>query len=374
GCLAGQYLHAQGIDVVPHDLGMITATACLAHDIGNPPFGHSGEDAIKEWSAENLSTLSDTWELTDLLHYEGNAQGLRILTRLEAWQRYGGLRTTLSTLAAFIKYPCSSIESDPSLNQISQKKFGFFKDDIGSFSEIFDGLSIPKKSGTKHSYSRHPLAFLTEAADDICYAVVDLEDAYHLGITSFPIVKDLLGSVAEKDFSFSDDESYENEIRLARFRSAAISALVKQTIEVFIERLSQIESFTYEKSLISEIKDHHLYEKIKKYSFESVYSAPRVMEIESAGFTAIRGLLNIFIPSITTDAPNRYQLMTRSIIPQSCLHRREKMIKTNSNEELIRNLSQYERILSITDYISGMTDRYIIELYQRLSGIKLPEY
>jgi dGTPase len=374
GFLAGKYLQEKGIHVIPYDLGMITATACLAHDIGNPPFGHTGEDAIKEWAINNLKQLTDPWELNDIINFEGNAQGFRILTRLEAWQRYGGLRTTTTTLAAFSKYPCSSPDSNEKSNHVSEKKFGYFKEDADSFIEVFSDLGIAPKQNKPHAYPRHPLSFLTEAADDICYAIVDMEDAYHLGITSFEIVRDLLRPIAEMDSGFEDDESYENEIRLARYRSAAISTLVKETIDIFINSIDQIECFTFEKSLITQIPNNHLYSDIKKYSFDYIYSAPKVMEIESAGFKAITGLLDIFVPSVLSEQPSRQQIMNRNIIPHSHLKRREKHVEPNHIDELIANLSPYERILSITDYISGMTDRYIIELYQRLSGIKLPEY
>lgn len=374
GFLAGQHLLESGIDVVPYDFGIITSSACLAHDIGNPPFGHAGEDAIKEWSKDNLDTVIDSWELKDIHNFEGNAQGFRILTRLEAWQRYGGLRTTLSTLGAFIKYPCSSVDMGSNIDAVSQKKFGFFKDDCECFQEIFDGLGISKKNNSVNAYPRYPLAFLTEAADDICYAIVDLEDAYHLGIIPFEETRDLLMSIAGKDFGFKDDKTYDNELRLARYRSAAISTLVNQVIDVFKENIEKIESFSFDKSLIAEITDNGLYNEIKRYSFSRIYSATKVMEIESAGFTAIKGLLDIFATSILTDTPNKYEIMNRNIIPQSCLQRREKIHKRTSNDEIINDLSKYERMLAITDFISGMTDRYLVELYQRLSGIRLPAY
>jgi len=163
-------------------------------------------------------------------------------------------------------------------------------------------------------------------------------------------------------------------LRLARYRSATISTLVNQVIDVFKDSIGEIESFNYDKSLIADITDNGLYKEIKKYSYSRIYSATKVMEIESAGFTAIKGLLDIFAASILTDAPNRYEVMNRNIIPQSCLQRREKNHKRASNDEIINDLSKYERILSITDFISGMTDRYLVELYQRLSGIRLPEY
>ena len=191
GFLAGQHLKHDLPDIIPYDIGSITATACLAHDIGNPPFGHAGEDAIKEWVTGHIDSLGDPWATSDIHNFEGNAQGFRILTRLEAWQRAGGLRTTLATLGAFIKYPCISTVAGKHHGIVSEKKFGVFKDDIDAFHEIFTRMGIPAKNKDQTAFPRHPLAFLTEAADDICYAIVDLEDACHLNIISFEEVQSL---------------------------------------------------------------------------------------------------------------------------------------------------------------------------------------
>lgn len=372
GTIAGTHLSDSGIKLVPYDLGSITATACLAHDIGNPPFGHAGEDAIKEWAQKNIR-LDDPHEHFDIINFEGNAQGFRILTRLEAWQRKGALRTTYATLAAFSKYPCSSIDAYKGVKSVSLKKHGFFKSDSESLHEVFTKSGIPLRHET-NSYPRHPLAFLTEAADDICYAIVDLEDACHLDIVDFNTVRDLIYPIASHDPGFNDNPSYEKEIRLSRLRSTAISVLIHQCIDTFTASLEKIESFSFEDSLINGIALSGLYEDIKKFSYNKVYVAPRVMEIESAGFRAISGLLDIFIPAVLSDSPSREQFINRRLIPPSCLKRFEKPVETDNQDRLIESLSQYERILSITDFISGMTDSYAIDLYQRLSGIKLPEY
>lgn len=373
GNLAGQFLKRDLPDIVPYDMGSITATACLAHDIGNPPFGHAGEDAIKEWMIRNIASLDSEWETSDIHSFEGNAQGFRILTRLEAWQRSGGLRTTLPTLAAFIKYPCTS-QLGGVKGIVSEKKFGVFRDDFTAFREVFSRLGIPPKNADMTAFPRHPLAFLTEAADDICYAVVDLEDAYHLGIIDFAEVRDLLMPIAGKDPDFDDDPSYENELRLARYRSAAISSLVDQVISVFTGNIGGIEDFRYESALIDGIRDSDAYAAIKTFSAERVYNAFKVMEIESAGFKAISGLLDIFIPAVTAEQVTKEQTINRRLIPPQFLKRRERSVERSDPDSLIDALSPYERIMAITDYISGMTDRYAIEIYQRLSGIKLPEY
>ncbi|MBN2436235.1 MAG: dNTP triphosphohydrolase [Spirochaetes bacterium] len=375
GNLLGHYLVKNGAKIRPYDIGMIVASACLAHDIGNPPFGHSGEYAIQSWISDNLEfALKDKWEKNDIMNFEGNAQGFRILSRLESCQRPGGLRPTVSTLAAFMKYPCASIDTDKNSNNPGLKKFGFFKADRESFDDVFDSFNIPRQKNCVNAYTRHPFAFLTEAADDICYAIVDLEDAYHLSVIGFDSVYDLLMPIVSSDPSFKDNKEFDKDIRVARMRSAAISVLIDQVIDVFTSNIELFENYSFSTPLINKIDLSSSYSIIKNFSFNRIYNSSRVLEIECAGFKTIGGLFDMFVNAVLTDKPVAQEKISRQLIPSQYFKRHENSIQSNNHSQLIESLSTYEKILSITDYICGMTDRYAVELYQRISGIRLPVY
>lgn len=375
GILLGQHLVKEGAKINPYDLGMILASACLAHDIGNPPFGHSGEFAIQEWSKDNLeSILTDPWEQLDFYKFEGNAQGFRILTRLESWQRKGGIRPTVSTLCAFTKYPCPSVYAGKAENGPSGKKHGYFKADFESFQEVFAQSSLLPKDNDSRTYPRHPLAYLTEAADDLCYAVVDLEDAYHLGIISFHEAYELLAPIASRDENFDDNHKYDNDLRIARLRSATISELINQAIAAFIQHIDEFENCSYNRAIIDDIESSEEYSAIYSFSMQRIYSSDRVLEIEFGGYNMIRGLLDLFVPAVTSVRPSTQEVVSRRMIPIRYFKRHYNYKDDNDCLNLIEDLSLYERILSVTDFISGMTDRYAVELYQRLSGIKNPVY
>jgi dGTPase len=374
GMLLGEYLQKHGADINPHDTGMVCASACLAHDIGNPPFGHSGEFAIQHWAKNNLTgVLTDDWERADFEKYEGNAQGFRILTRLETWQREGGLRPTIATLCAFTKYPCSSLDVK-SINLPGVKKHGYFKSDSASFISAFDKSNLSPVDSNKRIYPRHVLAYVTEAADDICYAVVDLEDAYHLGVVSFETVYDFLMPIVSQDPTFEDSKDFDFDIRIARLRSATISILIQQAFSVIVDSINALERSEFNQSVISKTSSADFYEDIYAYSMEHIYSSNRVLEIECAGFQTIGGLLDTFVNAILTEKPTSQDSVIRRIIPLRYFKRYEIKNKSEKIEEILKNLTPYERLLSVTDFISGMTDRYAVELYQRLSGIKLPVY
>ncbi len=366
GNTLGVYLSGNGVKINPYYPGMIVSSGCLAHDIGNPPFGHSGEYAIQHWMSNNITALPlDDWEMSDLLNYEGNAQGFRILTRLENWQRAGGLRLTISTIASFIKYPSSSLKNN------SKKKFGFFKEDYPSFKQLYTQLNF-KENGEK-SYPRYPLTYLSEAADDICYAIIDMEDAYHLDLISFADYYDLLMPIASRNKGFSDKKDYDREIRIARLRSAAINVLIEQSMAVYISNIENIQSLNKIDSLINSIESNNEYKSIVNFSIENIYSTNRVLEIECAGFQAIGGLFDIFIPAVLDKSGSgKKNALCRKLIPEVYFKRINQYNDISWEKDI--ELNTYQQILSVCDYICGMTDSFAIELYQRLSGIKLPVY
>ncbi len=375
GNLLGHFLVDRGVQITPYDIGTIVATACLAHDIGNPPFGHSGEYAIQQWIEKNLAgTDCDEWESRDLLLFEGNAQGFRILTRLETWERAGGLRPTIATLCAFTKYPCSSMAADRKGDDQTQKKHGYFKSDRDLFAETFSLSGKTCFDEACHRFHRHPLAFLAEAADDICYAVVDLEDAYHLGVIPFSEVERLLSPIAVILNEYNDEKEYDTDIRVARLRSASISALISVVIDAAVDNIDAIADATMKVPLITKTAVAAQYREIQEYSQKNIYNSTRVLEIESAGYRTIGGLLSLFIPAVLAKKASPQEMVLRRLIPHRFFRRHEIECKSLDANELLAPLSDYEKILSVTDYISGMTDRYAVELYQRLSGIKLPVY
>lgn len=300
GQMAGKILQKEGVlkqdDLTYGDIGTIVAAACLAHDIGNPPFGHSGEKAIQQWARTkfrgttsgelNLNDLiPDRSQQEDFLSFEGNAQSFRIHSKLQARERRGGLRLTLATIGAMTKYPRPSlIEEALKDKDVSLKKCGYFQDDAPLAVEAFRGLGLIEKSSGV--FQRHPLVFLVEAADDICYAIIDIEDAHQLRIIPYSDVEDVLLPIAKR-VNESPINSYNFEAtKISRLRAMAIHALTMECIQVFKENLKQIENDNFKVSLISQTSLCNEYEKLKTLA-NKVYINERVLQIEYAGFQAI---------------------------------------------------------------------------------------
>lgn len=371
GNLYGKFLNELNIDINPYDVGTIIATACLAHDIGNPPFGHSGEDAISSWARQNLKNiLPDKSEAGDLFNFEGNAQGFRILSRLENPIRSGGMRPTYALLTAYSKYTSNSVNFNKENKTASLRKSGYFKEDEKYFDLIYKESLLESKG----SYYRSPLAFLSEAADDICYAIIDVEDAFHLGLLDFETAKNLIIPLTGKEEPQIKNSLMSKDVLISKIRSKAINNLISETISVFKDNFSDIIAGKFNGTLISKITSKEKYSHVVDFSRENIYTTDRVIEIECAGFKAIGGLLDIFINSLITETPGKEDLLNRMLVPKIYFYRHEINNNFKNIEAIIEPLTTYQKIISVTDYISSMTDRYAIELYQRLSGIKLPVY
>jgi dGTPase len=382
GQLAGKALRAQKVTVEPAHLGTLVAAGCLAHDIGNPPFGHSGEAAIQHWVEQRLgressepsgkkSPFGTEAERQDLLKFEGNAQGFRILNRLQSRERNGGMRYTFATLGAMSKYPRPSVipgrERDKS--RASEKKFGYFQDDAALAREAFQKLGLLERE--PGVFARHPLAFLVEAADDICYAIIDLEDSTMLGLIPFEQAFALLEDIVGKRDVPRPTEQLQPENRLGVLRSAAIGALIIECVDVFSGAVKEMEQGRWEQSLVSArpAMDKQL-DKIKLLTRKLGYESERVLQIESAGFKTLGGLLEMFALAVVTDSPNKEEKKLRQLLPLEFLQRPG--APQPERDAALAQLSPYQRLLCVTDYISGMTDGFAVELFQRLSGIKLP--
>lgn len=346
----------------PSDFGNIVSAACLAHDIGNPPFGHAGEDAIansfKSWFDRNKQTLNLTNnQKTDFEQFEGNAQGFRILTRLEMSNREGGMQLTYPTLATFIKYPKESTDLDSQYEGISVKKYGFFQSEKDLLKQVAENVGLIKRSSKPEIdwYARHPLAFLVEAADDICYGIVDLEDGYRMGFIAFETAKALLNNIAKCSEEKIKSKAKDEEGKIKFLRAIAINKLVKNAAEVFINNEQDILRGKFDKELLKETKYNSELHYIKQAAKNKIINTSQVASIEIAGYEIINYLFSEFANSIFRNNQKDKKIM--AILPQE--YRPDK------------DDSDYNKILKITDYISGMTDSYAVNLFQSLKGISL---
>lgn len=357
GTWVGERLRGAGIlaeSVAPSSLGDIVASACLMHDIGNPPFGHAGEDAIAAWFRGNgatlISDLSDA-EQRDLQHFEGNAQSFRVVTRLEMYgEDQGGMQLTFATLGAVAKYPQASVHQQK--GHVARKKFGYFQADDVLFEQVATALGLTLiESG---SWTRHPLAYLVEAADDMCYSILDLEDGYTLGFVDYAKIIELLIALLEGEPNTTATAPRE---RVAHLRARAISRLVEQLVEAFVEHHDVILMGDLDKPLADLIPAHAALESIKDHTRRLCYQAPEVLRIELAGYEVLGGLLEVFANAVHQEKPDRRQ---RRALDLMHLNPRQK------------DESCYSRLLRVTDYLSGMTDGFALRLYKELRGIELP--
>lgn len=343
------------------EIPTIISSACLAHDLGNPPFGHSGEDAIRKFFLDNedpFKKLVSDEEWADLVRYEGNANAFRLLTQQLEGRRTGGFRLSYAVLASLVKYPYPSTKNG--------KKYGFFQSEKDSFITIANRLGLVKKDEEVDVFARHPLVFLVEAADDICYQIMDIEDAHKLGILSTEKTKELY-------LNFFDKKENESEIskinktllevtdtneQISFLRALVIGKLITECSVAFTENYSKIMLGEQLPSLIDSIKGSSLkaMDIIKKLSIEQVYNYKLVVEIELSGYKIINNLLENYCKAI--------------INPNSPFN--SKLIRLLPKQYYIKEGSNYQKLMAILDYISGMTDLYALEQYRILQGINHP--
>jgi dGTPase len=350
------------------DFGDIVSAACLAHDIGNPPFGHTGESAIglsfDNWDRNQspektkiLEILSNS-QKADFRHFEGNAQGFRIVTKLEMKRDRGGMQLTYPTLAAFTKYPRESLIPGDVLNGYkgkSAKKFGFFQDEKDLFKQVAETLGLIRRDDRYYWWARHPLSFLVEAADDICYSIVDIEDSYRMKCMSFEKASKFLNTIARVPKKDLIDENENEQIKY--LRAKAISALIKDTVNVFLEHEDEILAGKFDDSLISRGKYHQIIDdEIMSYMSANIYCHPTVLGIQVAGFEVLDKLFSCFL-NASIDTKNAKNRIIFNMLPEE--------FRSSDRDSL------YSKVLKITDYISGMTDSYATSIFQTISGISM---
>lgn len=353
--------------------GEIVAAACLAHDIGNPPFGHSGEDAISEYfrsgnGKQYQKKIGEGKKWTDLTKFEGNAQGFRIITRLQNPNITGGLRLTHATLAAFTKYPKESHLSETNIIKGKKsklyKKFGFFQSEKYLFEETAEACGLIRRDKDSFSWSRHPLAYLVEAADDTCYRIMDLEDGFRLGLLPFKtteqLLKPLTGSKPLQGYEGRDDND-----KIGYLRAKAINNVIEEITEIFLAYEAEILEGNFDSDLLSIIKSGEPLKIIKDVSVEKIYSFKSVVEREVAGYEVLAGLLDTFITAVN-DCADGSNLSWKNKTILKLLPKQFLGANGKPDDDL------YLRLLKITDFVSGMTDSYAVSLYRKIKGISLP--
>jgi dGTPase len=368
GMLAAETIVRQHPDlkglVIPHDVGTIVATACLAHDIGNPPFGHAGESAIQEWfeSSGAINDIIDA-ERMDLLKFEGNAQGFRTLCTLQQAPQRGGLQLTCAVLGAFTKYPRESKVDAIQAQGISGKKFGFMQSEAELFGALTDELGLIRKPGAGAAWHRHPLAFLVEAADDICYHVMDIEDGYKAGCLSFEEISSLHRPWHTHERWERGTQIVDLGRRVEYFRAVTVDAMIRAVVQAFDDNYAGLMSGAFDNELSACLPLCNEFKDFKDLAKQKVYSTRPVVEIEACGFDVIGGLLTSFVDAINVKAKKigRGKARARTLLSL--------MPKTTAD---LTRLPAYERTLLATDFVSGMTDSFAVDLYQRIRGISLP--
>ena len=364
GNYVGKHLRDKNKNDPAHfeEIGDIVAAACLAHDLGNPPFGHSGEKAIGTFFSEGkgrnlkVEVEKDGGRWSDFTNFEGNANAIRLLIHQFIGRRSGGFVMTYSTLASIVKYPYSSELSE------NKQKFGFFASEEGSYRKIADDLGVLKLQSTPLKYVRYPLVYIVEAADDICYQIMDIEDAHKLGLQTTEKTIELFLQFFEEERLVSVTKNLEmvsdvNE-KIAYLRSSIIGSLVTECAEVFIKNEENILNGTLEGVLIQHTsqKSHDAYKQCSQFAFQHIYKAKEVLDIELAGYHIIGFLLEKFIDAIQTPT-HAYSTLLLNRVPE----------QYNMHSESIT-----ERVQSVIDFVSGMTDIYALDLYRKITGIGVP--
>jgi dGTPase len=366
GRLVGMRLRDRGgdtADVPPHELGDYVSAGCLTHDIGNPPFGHAGEQAIRSWfrgkKETEWFTALDPRQRSDFLHFNGNAQGFRVLTRLARGDRAGGLQLTASTLAAMLKYPWESETEGRDAN-----KFNAFQSELDQLRWVSDRTELPQV-GTTNCWGRHPLAYLVEAADDMAYLTRDLEDGLRLGLIDYEEYHGILEPIAEKSGEYKKPNSppkgdhAKQRDAAAYLRTMAIGVLLDASAEAFVDRWpccytgkpQDLLKFTSASDAVA---------KAKEFAHERCYDSKQVMYLELSGHNVLHRLLDLMELAVFRAAGKEGSA------------RGKKIANLLGWDVKDASATAYERMQRALDVVSGMTDRYAVNFCKKVYGVTLP--
>ena len=347
------------IDTLIPEIGQIVATACLAHDLGNPPFGHSGEKAIQTFFTEGKGLYlkervnPEFW--SDITRFDGNANAFRLLTHSFKGRRKGGFAMTYSTLASIVKYPFSSVVA-------KKNKFGFFASERSEYETVATSLGIPQTGPDR--WARYPLVYLVEAADDICYEIMDLEDAYKVKILTYDETASLMLSFFDEmgrnriRQRIADEELSDPNEKIQYLRACVIGLLENECVQTFISHEDEIMEGTFQGSLIDQISpvSREAYQTCAVLSRQRIYKSQPVLDVELSGYRIMATLMELMVEAI--EHPERYYS--------------QQLIGRVSSQYDIDSPLLETRLMAVIDYISGMTDVYALDVYQKICGISLP--
>lgn len=356
-----------------YELPSVIAAGCLAHDIGNPPFGHSGEEAIRIFfgqlegdAKQRFETELSPNQQRDFLFFEGNANAFRTLTHSFNEPLPGGFRLTYASLASIVKYPCDSLHGF-NKQALVTKKSGFFDSEKETYRQMAATLGIPQLRKDADVYARHPFVFLVEAADDICYRIIDFEDAHRLGILPLQQLKELFLAFFDHEEGYDSRSNVEAMLsqinadnqQVQFLRSRLIGLLITAVCKVFMKKEEELLKGTLGQSLIDLLAPHQLdiIKKIDEYSIQHIYNHRSVVEIELAGYNIIGELLKTFTNAVLN--PNN---------PQS-----KKLLQLIPQQFVVNRKSLYADVQSVVDFIAGMTDLYAVDMYRKITGMNFPQ-
>jgi len=347
------------------DFSGIVAAASLAHDLGNPPFGHSGETAISSFFLDNqkgqaFRKLVSEQEWADLVSFEGNAQGFRILND----ETNSGLRLTFATLGAFTKYPKTS-SAPKEKGRKSQKKYGVYRSDLPLFKEMAKEMGLIPFG--EEAWCRHPLTFLVEAADDICYNIIDLEDGCRLGLVSYETTRDLMAAIIGDKYNQEKlEQSNDVNQKIGLLRALSIHQLIIECVDLFLEKEEAILAGEFDGALTDHIPAAKALSEISALSIEKIYRSKQVLEREAGGFEVIGRLMEAFCLAAYHKYYDKDNFTPRMksvfrLLPQASTDKLDKP-----------GISLYDSLLIVMDFISSLTDSHAIKLYKTIYGFSLP--
>jgi dGTPase len=361
--IIAKYPHLQEIHgYQANDFGAIVAAAALSHDIGNPPFGHSGEKAIGEYfktgtGLQYKDQLTEKqWQ--DLIDFEGNANGFSVLTSTREGIE-GGLRISYATLGAFMKYPKESLPKKPT-SKICDKKYGFFQSDVEFFEDVAQELGlIANKSGKDIGFERHPLAYLVEAADDICYTIIDFEDGINLGLIPEEYALEYLIKLVKNGIDTKKyNELTTKEDRISYLRALAIGSLINDAVAVFMDNEKAILAGEFPYSLMDKSQYKAQMNDIIQISVKNVYQSREVVQKEVMGYKVINTLLDCFCNATNkkeNGTASNYDELLLKLLPERFQFQKENL---------------YDRLLHICHFVSLLTDGKAVELYKTIQANK----